>query len=797
MSSPPSANPSRIALWAVIVLALAVRLVGIDWGLPNIFHVDENWFAGLAFKHIQGDLNPHFFHVPSLYSYLVSGVWGLYYLGGKVLGTFSSTADFLQAYLRNATVFILLGRLVTVLFSLGTVILLYLLGKKMFNIRTGLLAALFLTFSLEHVKISHDMLPDVAMIFFLLPAFFFIWHVYIRGRLADYLLAGLFAGLAFTTKYGGLFLFLPLVLAHVFRQSEKKRPLWSWVFDLRLVAAGLVFIAVFFLGTPYALLDFQKFKADFLWQSQHLTSVGHYGTSTAMPAWLFYLRHGFKDNIGSLPQWLVLGGLVLGLVRRRKKDILLLALPLVMFILIGTWKAYATRYLLPIAPFFILMAAVFLDFLLDKVGPLAHRIKIPLRPGVERILTAGLAAVFFISPVIQVVRFDQQLTRPDTRVVAQKWIEANIPPRTRIATESYGPPLSTRRYIVLLRHSLSQVDMDWLSLRKVRYVVVNDIMYSRFLEAPQEFSREASFYRSLAEEAVLVKTFRPRWDEELVDLHNPTIKIYRLTTLPDYSYPGNFAQFFQEVALQPSSRGGGLLRVVCRPGQTSGGDEVVKNPYLRITRSDGREILKWVWRAGELGRGHPEVLTAEKRIRPLPGPFNIRLGYEFEFSPKPWLFAPEGLLRKEYLLAEGLDVPDLQRFGLRFLFYYTRFPNKRGDDYFQAVILSKRGGHWEIFSKAFGGKIRWADCYVLNPFVRLMAPDNREIAGFRLYDGRVGVTQAEKRAPVRKRQGLAALPDSFKVLVGYDYFLDSRKPELAGGPEVIEISSPQRQKPPS
>jgi hypothetical protein len=796
MSSLSSSRSSRAVLWTVIVLALAVRLVGITWGLPNIFHVDENWFAQLAMKHFRGDLNPHFFHVPSLYTYLVTGVWGLYYLGGKALGTFSSPADFNEAYLHNATVFILLGRLITVLFGVGTVILLYLVGKEMFNFRTGLLAALFLTFSLDHVKISHDFVPDVAMVFFLLPSFFFIWRVYVRGRIGDYLLAGLFAGLAFATKYGGLFLFLPLVLAHLFRQSEKKRPLWSWILDLRLLGAGLVFIAVFFLGTPYALLDFPKFKTDFVWQSQHLTSIGHYGSSTAMPSWLFYFRHGFKENIGSLAQWLCLGGLVLGLARRRKKDILLLSMPLLMFILIGTWKAYATRYLLPIIPFFILLAAVFLDFLLAHIGPLWRKMKIRLRPGLEKTMAAALAAVFFVSPVLRVFRFDQQLTRPDTRVVAERWIEANIPPRARIATESYGPPLSPRRYIVLLRHSLSQVDLDWLSLRKVRYVVVTDIMYSRFLEAPREFPREASFYKSLEEKTVLVKTFRPRWDEELVDLHNPTIKVYRLTALPDYSYPGNFSQFFQEIVLQPSSRGGGLLRVVCRPGQSAGGDEIVKNPYLRITGAKGREILKWTWRQGEVGQGPPEVLTAEKRLMPIAGPFNIWLGYEFEFSPEPWLFAPEGPLRKEYLLAEGLDGTALQRFGLHFLFYYTRFPNKRGDDYSQVVVLSKTADHWEVFSTAFGGKIRWADCYVLNPFVRLVAPDNREIAGFRLFEGRVGVYQAEKKAPVRKRQGLASLPAAFKVQVGYEYFYDTRRPELAGGPEVIEIPSPQRQKPP-
>jgi hypothetical protein len=54
------------------------------------------------------------------------------------------------------------------------------------------------------------------------------------------------------------------------------------------------------------------------------------------------------------------------------------------------------------------------------------------------------------------------------------------------------------------------------------------------------------------------------------------------------------------------------------------------------------------------------------------------------------------------------------------------------------------------------------------------------------------VFQAEKRAPVRKRQGLVSLPETFKVLVGYDYFFDTKKPELAGGPEAIEIPSPPK-----
>lgn len=785
----PSLSPSaRWALGAVLLLALAVRLIGIGWGLPPIYHVDESWFAGLAVKHFQGNWDPNFFHVPSLYSYMVAGVWNLYYFGGKALGTFDSRKDFLEAYERDATTFIVLGRLITVLFSMGTVLFMFLVGRAMFSPRTGLLAALLLTLSLEHVKISHDMVPDVTMVFFLLPSFFFIWKVYVRGRTADYLLAGAFAGLAFTTKYGGIFLFLPLVLAHAFRLAERRKPVWRFILDARLIGAGLVFLAVFIMGTPYAVLNFQRFKADFLWQSQHLTSAGHFGTSAATPAWLFYLRHGFRENIGLLAQFLCLGGVVLGLARFRKKDILLLSMPLVMFVMIGSWKSYATRYLLPLAPFFILLAAVFLDFLLEKAKAVSPA-RLPGPLTLKNGLVFALAASFFVPNIVRVARFNILLTEPDTRAVAESWVNRNISPRTRIAIESDCPSLSRRRYIVLLQHSLSDVDLDWLAFRRVRYAMVNDIMYRRFTDHPDEFPREAGFYRSLDEKAVLVKTIVPRWDETLIDLHNPTIKIYRLSAARDYAFPGNFEAYFQDISLQPSVRGGWLLETTIRTGTPAAGDEIVRNPYLRLTGKDGREIMKWTLHEGEFGRGGQERLTASTRVEPEAGPYSLYLGYEYEFQPRPWEFDPEGPLRKEQLLAEGLEVALLKRDGFRCLFHYAQLSGERGDEYSQQVILTKKRGGWDLFAKAYGPKIRWADVYMLNPYVRLTDAEGEELARLALFEGRVGAYEAQKQGPVRRRLHLPRLPEGYRIEAGYEQFFDSRQPETAGGPMRADITA--------
>ncbi|MBM3296397.1 MAG: phospholipid carrier-dependent glycosyltransferase, partial [Candidatus Aminicenantes bacterium] len=638
MSAPSVSRAVRWSLAAVLALALAARVIGIGWGLPSIYHVDESWFAGLAVKHFQGNWDPDFFHVPSLFSYMVTGVWNLYYHAGKAFGKFESREDFLEAYYRDSTVFVVLGRLITILFSMGTVFFLFLIGRDMSRPRTGLLAALFLALSMEHVKISHHMVPDVAMVFFLMPAFFFIWKIYVRGRTADYLLAGAFAGLAFTVKYGGLFLFLPLVLAHAFRLAENRRPAWRFLLDARLAGAGLVFLAVFLLGTPYAVLNFQRFKTDFLWQSQHLTSTAHFGTPRSVPAWLFYLRHGFRENIGLLAQFLSLGGVVLGLVRLRKKDVLLLSMPLTMFLMIGSWKSYATRYLLPLAPFFILLAAVFLDHVLEKIVPLLRRV----RPPALRVLAAGaglaMAAVFLVPNVVRVARFNTLLTEPDTRARAESWVNRNIPPGTRVAIESDCPSLSRKRYTVLLQFSLADVDLDWLAHRRVRYVMVNDIMYRRFTDYPAEFPRQAGFYKSLDEKAILVKTITPRWDEQLTDLHNPTIKIYRLSSARDLSFPGNFDAYGQTVSLQHSVRGGWHIKTSIRTGAPDGGDEALQSPYLRITGKDGAEITKWNLRPGPFGRDGPEHLSAATRLEAAAGPYAIWLGYEYDLVPRPWTF---------------------------------------------------------------------------------------------------------------------------------------------------------------
>ncbi len=775
----------------ILLLALAVRLFGIPFGLPYIYHVDEARFADISLNYFSGDLNPHFFHVPTLYTYMVAGLWAVYYHSGKIFGTFDRTADFIRSFSEDPTLFVILGRLLTVLLSVGTVCLVYWIGAKMFNRRVGIIASLFLIFSHVHNKISHYMVPDSPMIFLFMLAFLFIVYIYEKGDSKFYVLAGLFAGLAMATKYGGQMLFLPLLLAHVFRILDRKQPVKDIFLSVPLYFSGIFFILGFFLGCPYCFLDYPAFWQGFAWQSQHLYVEGHFGSSTALPAWLFYLKYGFRENIGLLSQFLVLGGVVFGLIKHRKKDIILLSLPLVLFIIIGSWKAMAVRYLLPVAPFFVLIASVFLDRILPRIesGLARAPSSFLLRPGRKMWLSASIILIFILPSAYKVIRFDKALTQTDTRTVARDWIEKNIPAGSFVAKEMYCPPISEEKYDVHYRHTLGQVSIEYLSNRNVEFVVTSDIMSSRFVSAPEEFPRQAKFYRSLEERAALIKTFEPAWNESLIDLHNPTIKLFRISPNPNPDFPGNFQQYSQRILLTHTSRNRWRIHSRILSTAPLRGPEKVVNPYVRIIDESGKEVVKLVVHEGTTGQKNRESFANSTRFSLVPGDLKLCVGYEYTLDLPSSSFEIEGSPKKEYILPETIKASDFRHNQLEFLFLYTNSPNTSGNKYFQIITLNRRAKSWRLYSQVFGNALRWGESFVDAPYVSLEDAEGKEICTMIIYSGKVGQGK-EKRGQAKKSVSLPHLPGDFRVSAGFSYFYDGKKPEHSGGPARRELQIP-------
>ncbi len=780
-----SRRTRQTVLLILLVLAFITRFWGLGWGLPSSYHVDENRFAQIAVQFLRGDLNPHFFHVGTLHIYLLAGMWKVYQGGGG----FSSTEEMIEALVKDPTPFYLIGRGLSAALGVGVVLLIYLLGLRMFGFRVGAAAGLFMTFSLEHIKVSHAMLPDGPTLFFLVLSFYLAWRIYQTGRTRFYLLVGLTAGLAMAMKYAGHMMAIPVFAAHVARILEKGLPRKKILLDPRLYLFGLVFLATFAAGCPFAILDFKRFLVDFRWQGAHLFTQGHFGSSTSESAWLFNLQYGFRDNVGVWIRYLAFLGVGLALIRRRAPHWILLSYPVLQFALIGMWKAYATRYFLPIAPFFILLAGLGAEqagiWAAAGWARLRGRLRGPLpAAGVFAILVSLVATA---PSAWTAFRYDRQIAGRDTRTTARDWVHWNIPAGEKVAIEEYDPPISREKYDTFYRHSLSDVDLEHLARNGIRYVIINDIDYARFTDYPADFPGRAAFYFDLDRSAALIKTFRPVWDEDLIDLHNPTIKIYRLPAAPDFRFPGHFQTFGADIDLERAADGAWRIRaeMTGRLGPDVG--EQPADPYLLLRDPAGRELLRLSLLEGPWPGGEARA-AAEGRTAILPEGTEIVLGYAYSLSPNPLRVPPERPFRVEAALADKADADVLRSGRWSARFRYSGEASSAAGPLFWPVEISIRDHAAVMRASLRSQSLRYGDASVEAPTVELRDESGRSLRSLALSPGKVGSSSGAAPLPQEKKDTWKASPGAYRVFINWRGAEGANRP--ATGPDGLELAPP-------
>jgi hypothetical protein len=281
----------------------------------------------------------------------------------------------------------------------------------------------------------------------------------VTGRLE---LAGLAVGLATGFKYPGVFLLVPLVVG-AYREPRR-------------LAAGIGLAVVgFFATSPFFLVHFGSAVSD-AYRVQHLAHEGWLGFEHDQAAPIAFLAH-LWHGVG--PALLICGvGLVVAIARRTRTDLILASFVLVYFLDLCTIGAHFDRYVLPLLP---------------PLGALAGR---------QRAL-APVTLLLLVVPLTWSIRDAGTLTKTDTRVVAHRWVEANVSRGTRIAVDSSLPPFAGRR-VLKLRLPLPEEDQpdpnrDVGRLRRagVRYAVVTGAVEDRVLAAREHYPRETAFYEAL------------------------------------------------------------------------------------------------------------------------------------------------------------------------------------------------------------------------------------------------------------------------------------------------------------
>jgi hypothetical protein len=452
-----------VLTFAVIVAAAAaLRLWGVTWGLPHAYHPDEGSILIHALGFGTGDLNPHWFRWPSLFMYVVSGMYGVYFAAGAVTGSFKSAADLVRQYVADPTPFWLIGRLASVVLGVSTVWVTHRFTRRSFGEPAALAAAAFMAVMFLHVRDSHYATPDVAATFLAMVSLLITQRALAHTSPEDLMFSAVFAGLAASAKYPGGLVIAATLFAWVVLVRGRAASGWT----LAGIAAALV--GGFVVGTPFSVLSPSEFARDVLTQ---FTMVSHAGVAQEAGSFVDGVGEVFARTLGNGVGWpIVLLAVVGAFVPVRfmggapawsgdgddmayaqrarhvafagKSAAIVYVLAVVAFAMLITVKR--STYLTPALPAIAALAGTGLD------GALAFLFSATARTPAGRTTAAARRgpAVAFITIALALaaaapaVRFDAAICRTDTRTRARDWIELHVAPGTPVAVEDYGPVLN-------------------------------------------------------------------------------------------------------------------------------------------------------------------------------------------------------------------------------------------------------------------------------------------------------------------------------------------------------------------
>jgi hypothetical protein len=509
-------NRHLCLLISVLFLSLVLRLWGAGFGLPQRYHIDEPPYVLAALRIATGDLDIAYpYNSPNLFEFMLTGLYGLWYVAGWLAGTFSSPADIAELYQRDPTVFFLLARGLSALLSTITVALVYSLGQHLRGRPVGLLAASLLALTFGHVRAAHYAVTD-TLVTSLVVVSLLETVLYAQSHRKRHLaLAGLTGGAAVGLKYLPAPVLVPPLLALLEHQGNLDKPQRVHKGMEGILVLGCCSLIGFLFAFPAPLVSLDLFRLQ--WHQVWTQATGPLGSirvdSAGAP--LYYLKTLVWDlGIPMLVGAIV--GFALWLRKRRSTGYLYVIVFVVSYFTgISLVKTAFARYALPLVPPLVLLATKAIVGVVNLVRRSASALPAKVVGVILCLMVGG-------TPAAKSVRHNVLLGRTDTRTLAQDWIDAHVPSGTRIAMQWYGPALSgandpepgcRRTYDVVSidpfdEHS-ETYDLDTYQTEKVAYLVVNSWGKSfQHKDLTQNQMRER-FFLQLEVQAQRVARFQP------------------------------------------------------------------------------------------------------------------------------------------------------------------------------------------------------------------------------------------------------------------------------------------------
>lgn len=454
MKSTGLRTKESIALILIMLLGCVFRLYGLNWDDSQHLHPDERFMVMTALNISWPDsfadyLNPE----TSPLSPYNTAIGTSYIYGTFPLFLTKGLATILHCHAYGRLH--LVGRCLSALFDLGSLLLVYFIAGRLFSRRAGMLAAAFYALAVMHIQQSHFFTADNFLVFWVLLTFLLLVIFLERKGHRAFLLSSLIGGsyaCALGSKLSAV-LFIIIIASAFGIKCFQSRHNSSWLNNLLTLMGNAALFAIstyllFRIVQPYAFATGNWFdltpQPDF-WSALDFQRRALAGEVMFPPQWqwvntaplLFPLKNvllwGLGVPLGSaalLGLGLFLGAQMQPLARGSSRGARAAALLALLWILVsfgygGTGFVKSMRYLLSATPFLIMFAAY-------TCGNIATRNRFFFP--VATVLLCALSLLWALA-YVSIYAHDT------TRVAASKWIYRTVPETSVLANEEWDDAL--------------------------------------------------------------------------------------------------------------------------------------------------------------------------------------------------------------------------------------------------------------------------------------------------------------------------------------------------------------------
>lgn len=436
------AKPTLLLL-AILAVAAFFRLWGIDFGLPydgityDTLTIEEIQEIHRALKLGAGEYS-QVFGKGGLYLILFVE-YGVYFVISWLFGWVDSGREFAIKVLHDRTAIYLIGRVTVALMGVATCYVVYRIARRLYDERTGLMAALIGALAYFHAVFSGVVNVDIGTTLMLWLSLLVYLRYEETGKSKYLAGAGAVAAAAIAFKFPGV-VAIPLVGISLLSAPPGNPAAGNLIrkcaiFGVALLVTltviapewissiGGLFRYNFLAGvqTAYAAVE----DADLQQDIKSITVMQSEWTAG-------YFRHLVREYNLVLTATAAFGALM-GLFRRNRWDLIFTGLVIAFVgVMSVSDRTQPERYLLPIIPALWILGARGV-MALDKNSP--------------RLSAAALAMVIAV-PSFWLVRAAVEKSHIDTRIHAKIWFEANVPAGALVLMDgmryrfSQGPPLN-------------------------------------------------------------------------------------------------------------------------------------------------------------------------------------------------------------------------------------------------------------------------------------------------------------------------------------------------------------------